>query len=45
MLNAIEYAQKHVPVVIMMHDWMTIYKMARSNRKKTKMQTSMPVKN
>jgi hypothetical protein len=33
MLNAIEYAQKHVPVIVMRH-WMNIFKMARSNRNK-----------
>jgi hypothetical protein len=35
MHKAIEYAQKHVPVVIM-RDWMNIFKMARSNRNKNK---------
>jgi hypothetical protein len=35
MHSAIEYAQKHVLVVIM-RDWMNILKMARSNRNKNK---------
>jgi hypothetical protein len=35
MHSAIEYAQKHVLVVIM-RDWINIFKMARSNRNKNK---------
>jgi hypothetical protein len=35
MHSAIEYAQKHVPVVVMC-DWMNILKRARSNRNKNK---------
>jgi ribosomal protein S18 len=34
MHSVIEYAQKHVLVI--MHDWMNIFKMARSNRNKNK---------